>query len=196
MARRSLEIATGEISMRRNGLVLMLVLGSALGIATGNSAATLDDAVLNVKVRTALLEKLGTDALGIAIDVNGPSVVLSGSVDKSETKTGARPAAAAVKGVGSVQDRITLGHGPATRTHEATAEAQRNFENALLEARVKGRLFEQVGENAFKIGVRARSGVVTLEGAVPTAAVHSTALETAKGTKGVVRVADGIGAPK
>lgn len=182
--------------MRKNHLVLLLVFGSALGIATGVGAATVADAVLDVKVRTALLEKFGTDALGIAIDVNGPSVVLAGSVDKPETKAGARPAASAVKGVGSVQDRITLGHGPATRTREATAEAQRNFENALLEARVKGRLLEQVGENAFKIGVHAKSGIVTLDGAVPTTAVHSTALETARGTKGVVRVVDEVGGPK
>jgi len=181
--------------MRRNRLVLLLVLGSALGIAATGAPATVNDAVLNGKVRTALLEKFGTDALGISIDANGSSVVLSGSVDKPETKAGARPAAAAVKGVGSVQDRITLGHGPATRTREATAEAERNFENALLEARVKGRLLEQVGENAFKIGVHAKSGIVTLDGAVPTAAIHATALQTARGTKGVVRVVDEVSRP-
>jgi len=181
--------------MRRKWPVGTWLAGLVLALAGTGAAATLDDALLNVKVRTALLEKFGTDALGIAIEANGTSVVLSGSVDKPETKAGARPAAAAVKGVGSVQDRITLGHGPATRTHEATAEARRNFENALLEARVKGRLFEQVGENALKIGVRARSGVVTLEGAVPTAAVHTTAIETATGTKGVVRVVDEVGRP-
>ncbi len=181
--------------MRRIRLVLMFVLGSALGIAAGIGAATLDEAVLNLKVRTALLEKLGTDALGIAIEANGTFVVLSGSVDKPGTKAGAKPAAAAVKGVGSVQDRITVGHGPATRTREATAAAQRNFENALLEGRVKGRLFEQVGENAIKIGVHAKSGIVTLDGAAPSAAIHATALETAKGTKGVVRVVDEVGRP-
>jgi hyperosmotically inducible protein len=182
--------------MRRNRLVLLLALGSVLGIAAGTGAATVDDAVLNLKVRTALLEKLGTDALGIAIDANGPSIVLSGSVDKPETKAGAKAAAAAVKGVGHVEDRVALGRGPATRTREAAAEAQRNFENAVLEARVKGRLLEQVGENAFKIGVHAKAGIVTLDGAVPTAAIHATALETVKGTKGVTRVVDDVGGAK
>jgi osmotically-inducible protein OsmY len=170
--------------------------GLALALAAPGRAATVNDAILNGKVRTTLLEKFGTDALGISIDANGSAVVLSGSVDKPETKAGAKAAAAAGGGVGSVQDRITLGHGPATRTREATAEAQRNFENALLEARVKGRLFEQVGENAFKIRVHADGGIVTLEGTVPTAAIHSTARETAIRTKGVARVVDRVGGPK
>ena len=153
-------------------------------------AASLDDAVVDLKVRTALLEKFGTDALGIKIEVAGPNVVLSGSVDHGATRDGARPTALAVKGVSTVENRISVGNGPATKTREASRRAETNWENALLEARVKARLFEQVGANALKIGVKAAGGVVTLGGEVPTAAIRATALDTARRTKGVSRVVE------
>jgi osmotically-inducible protein OsmY len=111
-------------------------------------------------------------------------------VDKTETRDGARSAALGVKGVTNVENRITVGNGPATRTQEATRRAKRNWDNAVLEAKVKARLFEQVGENALKITVKASAGVVTLEGTAPTRHIHATALDTVKATKGVRRVVD------
>ena len=180
--------------MRRNSLVTAIAL-AAFGILAGVSgAASLDDAVTSLKIHTTLLEKFGTDALGIKSEVSGGSVVLSGAVDKEATREGARGAALAVKGVTRVDNRITVGNGPATKTQEATRRAKRNWDNAVLEAKVKARLFEQVGENALKITVKAASGVVTLEGSASTPHIHATALETVKGTKGVSRVVDRLAA--
>jgi osmotically-inducible protein OsmY len=153
-------------------------------------AASLDEAVTNLKVHAALLEKFGTDALGIKIEVAGPNVVLSGSVDEGATREGAKPVAMAVKGVSNVDNRISVGNGPATKTRAASLRAKTGWENSLLETRVKARLFEQVGENAFRIGVKAAAGVVTLEGTVPTANIRATARETARQTRGVRRVVE------
>ena len=176
--------------MRRKSLVPGAVLVAILAFSGFSSAAAFDDAATNLKIRTVLLEKFGTDALGIHIEVQGGSVTLSGAVDKAETKNGARAAAASVKGVSAVDDRLTIGNGPGTKTNDAARKAKRNFENALLEARVKGRLFEQVGENALKISVTAQSGVVTIKGALPTNHIRATARDTARATKGVVRLVD------
>ena len=182
--------------MRRRSLVIAIALAT-FGILAGTSgAASLDDAVTNVKIHTSLLEKFGTDALGIKIDVAGGNVVLSGEVDKKETRDGSRSAALAVTGVTNVDNRITVGNGPATKTRKATRAAKRNWDNAVLEATVKARLFGQVGENALKISVKAAAGVVTLEGAVPTSHIHATALETVRGTKGVSRVVDRLAGEK
>jgi len=159
-------------------------------------AATLDDAVTNLKVRTALLEKFGADALGIRIDAAGSRVVLAGAVDRKETRDGARSAALGVKGVATVDDRLTLGNGPASKTRSGATRAKRNWENSLLEGKVKARLFEQVGENAWKIEVRASGGVVTLRGTVPTAPIHATALDATRGTGGVARVVDDLAGPR
>jgi hyperosmotically inducible protein len=172
---------------KRSSTILTAAILALTGIA---GAVTLDEAATNLKVRTVLLEKFGTDALGIHIDVQGGRVVLTGAVDKTETKAGAKAAASAVKGVTTVDERLTLGNGPGTKTHEAAAQAKRNLENALLEARVKGRLFEQVGENALKISVTAREGVVTVKGALPTNPIRATARDTARSTRGVVRLVD------
>jgi len=176
--------------MRRKSLFSGTALVAILAFAGASGAATFDDAATNLKVRTVLLEKFGTDALGIHIEAEGGRVTLSGSVDKGETKSGAKAAAASVKGVSAVDDRLTVGNGPGTKTNDAARKAKTNFENALLEARVKGRLFEQVGENALKISVTARGGVVTIKGALPTNHVRATARDTARATKGVVRLVD------
>jgi len=165
-------------------LAILLAFSGAL------AAASLDDAVTGVKVRAVLLEKFGTDALGIRIDVAGGNVALSGSVDRRETRDGAKAAAREVKGVSSVEDRITVGNGPATKTRIASRRAKTSWENSMLETRVKARLFEQVGENALKIRVKAEGTTVTLEGTVPTGSVRATALDTARATKGVSRVVE------
>lgn len=154
------------------------------------AAASLDDAVTSLKVRTVLLEKFGTDALGIQIDVAEGRVVLSGSVDRSQTRDGAKAAAREVKGVSSVEERVTVGNGPATKTRSASRRAKRSWENSVLETRVKARLFEQVGGNALKIRVKADGTTITLEGTVPTGNVRATALDTARATKGVSRVVE------
>jgi hyperosmotically inducible protein len=173
--------------MRLPKLAVLLAL---LALPGPLAAASLDDAVTSLKVRTVLLEKFGTDALGIKIEVASGNVVLSGSVDRSQTRDGAKAAAREVKGVSSVEDRITVGNGPATKTRIASQRAKTSWENSMLETRVKARLFEQVGENALKIRVEAKGTTVTLEGTVPTGNVRATALDTVRATKGVSRVVE------
>lgn len=164
---------------------------AAIGLFAGAAtlrAESLDEAVTNVKVRGILLEHFGTDALGIKIQVNGGNVVLAGRVEKGNTQELAKQAALSVKGVTSVDNRIELGKGPASKANESTARAKVKLDDALLEAKVKGRLFDQVGGNALKIGVDAERGSVTLRGAVPTKEILKTALDTVKKTSGVRRV--------
>lgn len=152
------------------------------------SAESFDEAVTHVKVRAVLLEHFGTDALGVEIQVNGANVVLSGNVEKSNTQELARQAVLSVKGVTSVDSRIQIGNGPATKAKTSANRAKAKLKDALLEAKVKGRLFDQVGGNALKIEVEASGGTVSLKGIVPTKAIRETALDTAKKTTGVTRV--------
>jgi osmotically-inducible protein OsmY len=151
-------------------------------------AESFDEAVTHVKVKSVLLEHFGTDALGIEVQVNGSAVSLSGSVEKSNTQELAKQAALSVKGVATVDNRIQLGGGPAVKAKTSTSRAKTKLKNALLEARVKGRLFDEVGGNAMKIEVEASGGLVTLKGAVPSKSILTTAVDTAKKTKGVSRV--------
>ena len=151
-------------------------------------AESFDEAVTHVKVKSVLLEHFGTDALGIEVQVNGSAVALSGSVEKRNTQELAKQAALSVKGVATVDNRIQLGGGPAAKAKTSTSRAKTKLNDALLEAKVKARLFDQVGENAMKIEVEASGGLVTLKGVVPTRSIRETAVDTVKKTKGVRRV--------
>lgn len=167
--------------------IALAALLMSLGLPTLSRAGTLDDAVTNVKVRALLLDKLGTDALGVHIEVDRGKVMLTGKVEKKSTQELAKEVALSVQGVHEVDNRITVGPSKATTTVD---KAEAELKDAVLEARVKGRLLDQVGTNAMRIEVEASDGIVSLRGAVPSESIRSTSLETAKSTKGVHKVID------
>ncbi len=169
-------------------LGILTLVAAAIAISRPLAAESLDEAATHVKVRAVLLEHFGTDALGVAIQVNGGNIVLSGSVEKANTQELAPQAASSVKGVEKVENRIEVGSGPATKAKTSADRTKTKFKNALLEAKVKARLFDQVGGNAMKIEVEASGSVVSLKGAVPSAEIRKTAVDTARKTGGVARV--------
>ena len=169
-----------------------VLLGFGIVFSPALSAESLDEAVTHVKVRGILLEHFGTDALGIEIQVAGGNVVLSGTVEKSNTRELAKQAALSVKGVASVENRLQLGSGPAAKAKNSARHAKASLNDALLEVKVKARLFDQVGGNAMKIKVEAADGVVTLSGSVPSKNIRETAVDTAKTTGGAKRVVSSL----
>lgn len=167
-------------------LALVVLLVTLLIPAVAN-AGTLDDAVTNVKVRALLLDKLGVDALGIHIEVDRGQVKLTGKVEKKSTQELAKEVTLSVKGVHQVDNQIMVGPSKSTK---AVDKAKSELKDAVLEARVKGRLLDQVGANAMKVEVEASNGVVSLRGTVSSDSVRSTALKTTEATKGVKKVVD------
>ncbi len=165
---------------------MMFLAATAFSISL--RAESLDEAAIHVKVRAVLLEHFGTDALSIGIQVSGGNVVLSGSVEKGNTQELAPQAAKSVKGVEKVDNQIQVGATSVSKAKTSADRTKTKLKNALLEAKVKARLFDQVGGNAMKIEVEASGGVVSLKGTVPTAEIRKTALDTAKKTGGVSRV--------
>ncbi|MBP1621467.1 MAG: hypothetical protein H6Q02_2234 [Acidobacteria bacterium] len=65
---------------------LLLAVASLAVVALSSCAAGGDAALTEVKVKAALLEKLGTDALGIKVAVVGDKVTLTGAVSKRSTE--------------------------------------------------------------------------------------------------------------
>jgi osmotically-inducible protein OsmY len=150
------------------------------------------EALLVETVRAKLLDKLGTDALGIEVDAAGDRVQLSGTVAERATQELAEEVAASVLGVRRVANRIALElrrdrPGPVGR---ATAESERELRDAALESRVKSALLSELGRYALEIEVEAVDGAVSLRGWVPDAARERLALDTARGIRGVDRVVD------
>ena len=166
----------------------LALVAAAVAIPVRLAAESFDEAAIHVKVRAVLLEHFGTDALGIGFEVNGGNVALSGSVDKANTQELAPQAAKSVKGVEKVDNRIQVGATSVSRAKTSADRTKTKLKNALLETKVKARLFDQVGGNALKIEVEASGSVVSLKGAVPSAEIRKTAVDTARKTGGVSRV--------
>jgi osmotically-inducible protein OsmY len=70
--------------------------------------------------------------------------------------------------------------------------ATRSVDDSGITARVKSNLAADSETSAMRISVETNGGVVTLSGAVPTAAEKSKAEQLAKNTEGVTRVVNNI----
>ena len=167
--------------------------GTAIDRAWNSVSDELGDAIVKTKIRVAMLEHLKSDGLRVQIDVKDGVVELSGQVQKRSNQRLAQQVAASVGGVKEVHDRVELAPAsgptpPATATF--VGKVERGFDDALLQAKVKGKLLEELGKPAFKIEVGATDGVVSLSGTVPDEARRALAVKFARQTSGVKELHD------
>ena len=154
--------------------------------------SALSDALLHLKVKASLLDKLGADALGIDVDVEAGHVSLGGEVKQRSSQELAPQVAGAVEGVVAVASSLTLAPsaaGESTPVASAVGKAEREVQDALLETRVKGRLLAEIGKDGLAIEVEAVDGAVSLRGQV-SRAKRGMAVEAARTTPGVKKVID------
>lgn len=189
-------VAFGAVAVALSiGLAAML-LGDPSGVASSGSEELAQDARearLEAAVRVALLEKLRGDGLRIAVEVRGTEITLSGTVKNRASQELAEEVTLAVGGVREVHNLLRLDRdaaAPSGPVSEAMARTEREVADGVLESRVKLRLLDEMGSNAFRVEVEATDGVVSLRGALPTARHRQLAVEIASATKGVDRVID------
>lgn len=133
----------------------------------------------------AKLATIDADSLtAVKVETNGGIVTLSGEVRSPQERAAYDSAAATVNGVTRVVDRLTVN--PAVRG------PRESLGDAALAAKVTANITAQAGINAARIKPSVRDGIVTLSGTVPSAALKSTVLETARKTSGVKGVVDRI----
>ena len=157
-------------------------------VAARDEVAT---ALLLARLRVALLEGLGTDGLRVQIGVNGDQVVLAGEVVERANVERAGELARAVPGVREVHNRLRAANGrPADEPPVArvVGKAEREVADAILQAKVKARLLDQLGRVGFSIDVEAKDGAVVLSGTVPDAERRRLAANIAGRTPGVSSV--------
>ena len=162
-----------------------LLIAIALVFALASCVAGPDAALTELKVRAALLEKLGTDALNIKVTVVGDKVTLTGAVGKRATEELAEEVARSVEGVRRVDNRLEVAEGG-----QASGNVENEAADSLLESKVKMALAGEIGRHAWKVEVEATDGVVSLRGTVPDRERRDIAVKTAKGTAGVREVVD------
>ncbi len=141
-------------------LVALLIAGTAALVA-----ASQDSMLVGIKVKIALLEKLGVDALHVDVDDRDGRVTLSGTVKKRETAELAEGVAGGVGGVTAVQNDLKLAEyeKDPSKLDVAVKETGRELEDALLQSKVRLRLIEKMGTDGVRIGTEAAGATVTLE---------------------------------
>ena len=171
-------------------LAAALSLTSLLGASPANAAAkpgTMSAEVSNAlgatNVKATLIEKLGADALGIAVSVSGETATLTGEVTKSPSQGLAEEVALSVKGIKKVDNKVTV-----KNAEGAVAASEASVKNVSLEMKVKGILLTDIGTNALKIEVEAVDGVVSLRGKLDDSNTSNEAVRKTRSIKGVKKV--------
>lgn len=161
------------------------------GAASAELQPSAADWETTLKVKLALLEKLGVDSLRVDVTSQDGQVALVGTVDKRETKELAETIAESVPSVTKVRNDIRLASNQNTgnKVGVVADEAGVELKDAMLSTKVRLALLDVLGSGGFRIGTEVASGVVTLEFAPELAkARRAEALKAAQGVSGVTKV--------
>jgi osmotically-inducible protein OsmY len=181
-----------EIAMNFNTAAKLALIGTML---VGSTAARASDnpadwtTTLNVKL--ALLEKLGNDSLHIDVETVAGDVTLKGNVVKRETLELAQSVAKSVTGVKSIKSdlHVEANVNNPNQAGVAAGETEAEVKDAILSTKIRMALVGSMGNDGFKIGTVAASGVVTLEFDKDfTSARRNDAAKIVKAVDGVTKV--------
>lgn len=151
----------------RTKLVTTMILAGAV-LVGGNAASASESAAdwnMSLKVKLAMLEKLGKDSLHVEVDANAGALKLTGTVDKRETRELVETVANTVDGVKSIDNdvRLVASVKDPNKAGVAVGEAEMEVKDAMLSTKIRIALGDKMGSDGFKIGTEVANGVVTLE---------------------------------
>ena len=185
----------------RSSLPILFLLAAALAGCAGTTSpqtgapagqpSDVQEAALRNEVHLALLDKFGSDAMGIAVKVDGNRALLSGEVPSRSTQELAEEVALSVPGIRRVDNLLTVDGGEShlgTAAGRAVDKADSEAQDAALELRVGQRLLGEIGRYAMDLEIEATDGVVSLRGKMPDEERRRLALRTAEQTPGVQKV--------
>lgn len=176
-------------------LALSLVFLPSLGAAQDDEHPT--GWVTEAKVRLALFEKLGSDALPIKVRMDRTTAILTGEVTSRSVQELAQEVALSISGVSKVDNRLTRARKESGgKLEKAGRNTDEEVSDAVLESTVKLKLFGEIGLRARRIEVEAVEGVVSLRGKLPDDARKAIALDTVEAIDGVKKVVDLIDVQK
>ncbi len=95
---------------------LLLPMPSRAAVSGPAFDRQVDDALKALEVKTTLIEKLGTDALGIVVTVTGQTAILTGEVAKDPNQVLAEQVALSVDGISTVENKVTVQNPPQLTT--------------------------------------------------------------------------------
>ena len=174
---------------------------SAPAASSPAPVATSDDARITTSIQSKYFMDDRIKGRHINVTTNAGVVTLNGEIADETERAEALLLARTTEGVKRVEDNLTISPTPASTGATAAPTAPGPDVDAALADRIRSQLASDTQvKNASldSIDVTARSGVVQLEGTVPTNAAKQRALALTRSTDGVTQVVDRIevSAPK
>jgi hyperosmotically inducible periplasmic protein len=165
-------------------LVLSISCGAAAWAQT-KGAPNMDDSVISMRVKSALIANDSTKANQINVETQRGIVQLSGFVDSEAMRAAAASTAKNVTGVKEVQNKLMI--------RDANRSPGQAVDDTAIAAKVKGEIAGKSGLNtATQVTVEVNSGIVELSGFVATADEKAKAAQVARGVSGVKDVHNNI----
>jgi hyperosmotically inducible protein len=166
-------------------LSLCLSLAAVAVLAQTQSAPNMDDAVISMRVKAALIANDSTKASQINVETQRGVVLLSGFVDSEAMRAAAASSAKAVTGVKEVQNKLMI--------RDANRSTGQAVDDTVIAAKVKGELAGKSGfDTATSVTVEVNSGIVELSGFVSTLDQKTQAADIARSVNGVKDVQNNI----
>lgn len=147
--------------------------------ADKTSGEVVDDSTINASVKAELIGNKTTKANDINVETYKGVVQLSGFVETQAEKEEAGRVAAAVSGVRSISNNISIG----SKTSMGT-----KLDDSVMTGKVKTALMDADDVKSGQINVETKGGVVQLSGFVDSAAMKAKAGEVAAAVEGVKKV--------
>jgi hyperosmotically inducible protein len=157
--------------------------------------ASSDDARITTSIQSKYFMDDRIKGRHINVTTNAGVVTLNGEIADETERAEALLLARTTEGVKRVEDNLTISPTPASTGATAAPAAAGPDVDAALADRIRSQLASDTQvKNASldSIDVTARSGVVQLEGTVPTSAAKQRALALTRSTDGVTQVVDRI----
>lgn len=149
--------------------------------------ATSDDARITTSIQSKYFMDDRVKGRHITVTANAGVVTLTGEIADDTERAEALLLARTTEGVKRVEDNLTISAAPAPAPSTAAADT-----DATLADRIKAQLASDNQVKDAPIEVTAKSGVVLLQGTVPTRAAKERALTVARGIDGVTQVVERI----
>ncbi len=147
-------------------------------------AQQLKESLLAASIKARLAASDLDATTNVRVGVSGGVATLSGRVHSAGEKTKLVEETRQISGVKSVVDELVVDRNAPT--------ARATLDDVALETRIRAAIAGEAGANAFRLKIAAKAGVVTLGGAVATAALKETIVATARKTPGVRSLSESI----
>lgn len=160
--------------------------GQAVDSSLNKVGDFMDDSTITARVKAALIDDKSFSSTDISVKTENKAVTLSGSVDSKAQQEQAVKVAKEVKGVASVDDKLSV------LEKEPSASLKGYAGDTAVTSEIKAKLLADDIVPSRKVTVETSAGTVRLSGTVDSRQQAERAGDIAKAVSGVKRVENNL----